>query len=137
MPRMRILAGMLTLALLSGSWLLGGDDPKKDPPPEKATHKLPTNYSKLGLTADQKKKIYALEDEYDPKIAALKKQIDDLTQEKKTKVHDVLTDEQKKRLKEIRDSADGDKPKDDKPKDDKPKDPKDDKPKDPKDDKKP
>ncbi len=129
MPRMRILAGMLTLSLLSGSLLLGGDDPKKDPPP--ATHKLPINYSKLGLTAEQKKKIYAIEDEYDPKIAALKKQIEDLTQEKKTKTHDVLTDDQKKRLKEIRDTADGDKPKEEKPKDDKPKDDK------PKDDKKP
>jgi hypothetical protein len=126
---MRILIGVLTLAFLSSSLLLGGDDPKKDPPPDKGTHKLPTNYSKLGLSADQKKKIFAIEDEYDPKIAALKKQIEDLTQEKRTKVHDVLTDEQKKRLKEIRDSADGEKPKDDKPKDDKPKDdkPKDDK----------
>ncbi len=110
MTRLHILVGMLALAVFSGGLLLG-DDPKKtaDPkdPPIKVNHQLPQNYGKLGLSDDQKKKIYSIQDDYGPRIAALKKQIEDLTKDEHTKVHDVLTEDQKKRLKEIRDSKDG------------------------------
>jgi Spy/CpxP family protein refolding chaperone len=122
MRRLRIILGLpiLVAVALTASWSLGADDPPKKDPEKGAMHKLPTHYSKLGLTDAQKKKIYAIEDEIDPKIAKLKKEIEDLTQEKHTKVHDVLTDEQKKRLVELRNAADGpEKPKDTKPADDK------------------
>ena len=64
-------------------------------------------HGKLGLSEEQKKKIYSIEDEYNPKIAALKKQIEDLQNEEKTKKYAVLTEDQKKHLKEIREAKDG------------------------------
>ncbi len=110
MTRLRVLLSVVAFALLGG--LLLGDDPKKaaetkpDPTP-KATHSLPQGWKQLGLSDDQKKKIYALEDEYGPKIASLKKQIEDLQNEEKTKKYALLTDDQKKHLKEIREIKDG------------------------------
>jgi hypothetical protein len=110
MTRLRWLLSLTAFVLLGG--LLLGDDPKKaadtkaDPAP-KTNHTLPADWKKLGLSDEQKKKIYAVEDDYGPKIAALQKQIDDLKNEEKTKRYAVLTEEQKKHLKEIRDSKDG------------------------------
>jgi hypothetical protein len=110
MSRVRILVGVLVLALFSGGWLLGDDpkktDDKKDPPVT-VTHTLPQGWRQLGLSDEQKNKIYAIEDEYGPKIASLKKQLEALEKEERAKRYDVLTEEQKKRLKEIRESKDG------------------------------
>jgi hypothetical protein len=128
MPRIRIVVGVLALAVFSGGWLMG-DDTKKvadtKPADTAAKHSLPQGWKALGLSDDQKKKIYAIEDEYEPKIAALKKQIETLQTEEKGKKYEVLSEDQKKRLKEIRESKDGggtdkkDEKKDDKKKDDK------------------
>ncbi len=128
---MRIALGVLVIVGATLTVALGADDPPKKDPEKAAVHKLPVNYSKLGLTDAQKKKIYAIEDEIDPNIAKLKKDLEDLQAEKHKRTHDVLTDEQKKALVALRDAKDGgetkppdttkpaDKPKDDKPKDDK------------------
>jgi len=75
MSRIRVLVGLLAIAIFGG--LLQGDDPKKpdtksDTP---AKHTLPQGWKALGLTDEQKKKVYAIEDDYVPKIAALEKQI--------------------------------------------------------------
>jgi hypothetical protein len=125
MLRVRLLLGLLAMGLFSG--LLLGDDPKKPDakPDTPAKHSLPQGWRALGLSDEQKKKIYAIEDEFEPKIAALKKQIEQLQDDEKTKKYAILTDDQKKRLKEIRDSKDGGK--DDKKKDDKKDDNKDEK----------
>ena len=93
-----------------GGWLMG-DDPKKPddtkPEPPEVTHTLPQGWKALGLTDEQKKKVYALEDEYAPKINDLKKQIEKLQMEERSKKYAVLSDEQKKRLKEILESKSG------------------------------
>jgi Spy/CpxP family protein refolding chaperone len=129
MPRIRILIGVLAFAVLGGGWLMGDDTKKpadvKADPPKATTHTLPQGWKQLGLTDEQKKKIYAIEDEYNPKVAALKKQIEELQTEEKAKKYAVLNDEQKKRLKEIRESQDGgrkEEPKKDDKKDDSKKD---------------
>ncbi len=111
MPRTRILVGVLAVAFFGGGWLMG-DDPKTTPgtkadPPKPTAHTLPQGWKALGLTDEQKKKIYAIEDDYNPKIAALQKQIDDLKSKEKADKYAVLTEEQKKRLKELRDAKDG------------------------------
>jgi hypothetical protein len=122
MTRLRVILSLTAFVLLGG--LLMGDDPKKpadtkpDTTPPKTNHTLPADWKKLGLSDDQKKKIYAIEDDYGPKIAALKKQIEDLQNDEKAKRYAVLSDEQKKHLKEIRDAKDEPK-KDDPKKDDK------------------
>jgi hypothetical protein len=121
MTRLRFVLSVTAFVLLGG--LLLGDDPKKpadtktDPP--KTNHTLPADWKKLGLSDDQKKKIYAIEDEYGPKIAALQKQIDDLKTEEKSKRYAVLTEDQKKHLKEIREAKDGGGTKEEPKKDDK------------------
>jgi Spy/CpxP family protein refolding chaperone len=110
MSRLRVLLGVLALVAFGG--LLLGDDPKKaadakkDPPP-KTTHSLPQGWKQLGLSDDQKKKIYAIEDEYEPKVAALKKQIEELQKKEKAEKYAVLSEDQKKKLKEIRETKDG------------------------------
>jgi hypothetical protein len=103
---------VLALATFGGGgWLLGDDTKKpadtKGDAPKVTAHTLPQGWKQLGLSDEQKKKIYAIEDEYNPKIAALKKQIEDLQNDEKAKKYAVLTEDQKKRLKEIREAKDG------------------------------
>ena len=47
-----------------------------------------------------------MQDEYGPKIAALRKQLGELQQEERAKLYDLLTAEQKKQLKDMRDIKD-------------------------------
>ena len=102
MFRLRVLFGVLAVAVFGG--LLLGDDTKKTDAPAK--HTLPQGWKALGLSDEQKKKIYAIEDEYEPKITALKKQIETLQGEEKAKKYDILTAEQKKQLSQLREAKD-------------------------------
>jgi hypothetical protein len=68
---------------------------------EKLKGVLPPNWGKLGLTDEQKQKVYKVEADYKGKIADLQKQIDELKSKEKDDLFKVLTDEQKKRLKDI------------------------------------
>ena len=56
----------------------------KTAPPD-VTHRVPPGYSKLGLTDQQKDKLYKIQAEYYPKIQALEKQSDQLAQKKREK----------------------------------------------------
>lgn len=105
---------MLALLLVTGGWLTGADT--KD----KIKGTLPANWGKLGLTDDQKQKVYKVQAEYKDKIADLEKQIKELKEKERGEMEKVLTDEQKKRLKEILGSkAPDDKKEDKKEKDEK------------------
>jgi hypothetical protein len=75
------------------------DAPPKDGPTPKGT--LPKNWKGLGLTSDQIKMVYKVEDVYRTKIETLKQQIDDLRKEEKGELEKILTPAQKDRLKEI------------------------------------
>src|SRR5262245_40015331 len=122
MRRLPGLLGALLLAFLVSDGLHGQDkkDDKKDD--KKLTGKLPTHWPKLGLTDEQKQKVYKIQSEYGDKIAALEKQVKDLKSHEKSDMEKILTEGQKTRLKEILlDKAGLDTKKDDK-KDDKKKD---------------
>jgi hypothetical protein len=96
MLRQRLLLGsVLTVALLGGGFLLG-DDPKP-----KGQGRLPANWSKLGLSDDQKRQIYSIEAEYKTKIDDLQSQIDQLRRKERSEMSKVLTAAQKARLREI------------------------------------
>ncbi len=117
MTRTRILVGLVVLALFSGGWLLGDDTKKTDTKtdPTAKGRSLPQGWKQLGLSDEQKKKIHTIQEDYGSKIAALKKQIEDLQREERGKMYDVLTADQKKQLKELREIKDsGGSSKDDK-----------------------
>jgi hypothetical protein len=97
MRRVRVVLGSLVVAFLA-SGMLFGDDPKATP---KARGSLPPNWSKLGLTDEQKQKVYAIESEYRAKIDALQQQIKALQKQQRDDLAKVLTEAQKARLKEI------------------------------------
>lgn len=98
MVRLRAFVLLLGLLLMTGGMLSGADT--KD----KIKGTLPANWAKLGLTDDQKQKVYKVQADYKEKLADLEKQLKDLKDTEKAEMEKVLTDEQKKRLKEILDS---------------------------------
>jgi Spy/CpxP family protein refolding chaperone len=92
----------MTALLLAGS--AHTQDKKDDKKDDKAVTKagtLPQGWSKIGLTADQKKKITAIRGTYAAKIDDLKKQIDQLKAEDMAECVKLLTDDQKAELKKI------------------------------------
>ncbi|MGQ9564282.1 MAG: hypothetical protein ACUVQG_13450 [Thermogutta sp.] len=66
--------------------------------------RLPMYYARV-VTEEQRQKIYAIQREYYPKIAALRKQLEDLIAEQNAKIEAVLTPEQKSELDKIRAEA--------------------------------
>jgi len=96
MFRQRLLLGsVLTVALIGGGMLFG-DDPKP-----RGQGRLPANWSKLGLSDDQKRQIYSIEADYKTRIDDLQAQIDQLRKKERSEMNKVLTSAQKARLKEI------------------------------------
>jgi len=101
MKRSCALIGVVVVVLAAGGFLFGDDqDSKKDVKGVKQGA-LPTNYSKLGLTDDQKKKVRDIQGDYRAKIQVLEDQIKDLRKKERLAVEDVLTDAQRARLREL------------------------------------
>jgi len=77
----------------------------EDPAPPKTRQKprgrVPNHYGKIGLTAEQKEGIYAIQAKYQEQIDALQEQIDELRQEEASEIYLVLTENQKASLKKI------------------------------------
>jgi hypothetical protein len=96
MTRIRGIIVVLSVALLLGGGLYGQD--KTDP---KLKGTLPANWGKLGLTDVQKQKVYKIQADFKTKLADLEKQVKDLKEKEKADMLGVLTEEQKKRLREI------------------------------------
>lgn len=101
MKRAFTLIGVVAITLVASGILFGDDkDTKKDTKGVKQGS-LPANYSKLGLTDDQKKKIRDIQGDYRAKIQDLEDQIKDLRKKERSAVEEVLTDAQKARLREL------------------------------------
>jgi hypothetical protein len=66
--------------------------------PPDSTHRVPSGYARLGLTDQQKDRLYKIQADYLPKVQALQKQLDGLMAERKAKFEAVLTREQKQML---------------------------------------
>ena len=62
---------------------------------------LPQNWKQLGLTDQQKQDIYRKQTQYKIKIKTLQDQLEKTKSEERKDLESVLTDEQKKRLREI------------------------------------
>lgn len=70
---------------------------------EKTTPKVDrlSGWGKLELTDSQKKELYGIEAEYSAKIEDLEDQLKKLKEQRESKMLKVLTDEQRKKLKEL------------------------------------
>jgi myo-inositol-1-phosphate synthase len=100
MYRLRFAVSVLVIGLLTSGFLLG-EDKKTEKEPIIVTVKLPTGYSKLGLSAKQKKTLLKIRGEYAAKIEELKNQIKELQEKEKADLENVLSDAQKSRLREL------------------------------------
>src|SRR5262245_49034127 len=96
MKRLRPIVVVVALILIASAGLNGQE--KKD---TKIKGTLPPNWGKLGLTDEQKQKGNKVQAEYGEKIAELEAKIMDLKGKQKGDMEKVLSDEQKKRLKDI------------------------------------
>jgi Spy/CpxP family protein refolding chaperone len=105
----RALAGCTLLAALA---LMSSDgvqsQEKKDKAPAKIKGQLPQGWGELGLTAVQKEEVYKLNAEYKEKVDSLENEIKKVRAELVKKRLAVLTDEQRKKL---RDTVGGEEPK--------------------------
>src|SRR5262252_388712 len=94
----------LFLSFLAGGLLLDGsgsraaDEPKQ---PAKFRGQLYAKWKELGLTDEQKQKIYKIQSEYRARIDELERKAKELRAEERVKAQDVLTPAQKARLKEL------------------------------------
>jgi hypothetical protein len=68
--------------------------------PPDPTHRVPPGYARLGLTDQQKDRLYRIQAEYYPKIQALQKQLDTLRDDRDARCEAVLSREQKQLLKQ-------------------------------------
>jgi hypothetical protein len=99
----RLRLGLTALAVLLLGGLLLAQDKKstdKDPPPPRGP--LPAHFKKLGLSEDQLTAVRKIHNEYRTKIEKLRQEIKDLQKEEGTKLNQVLTPEQRARLRDLR-----------------------------------
>jgi hypothetical protein len=96
---MRSLGALLLLvsafALTTG---ITDSQEKKEP---KKQNQLPVNWGKLGLSDQQKRDIYKVQDIYSVKIDELTNKINDLKVERQREMVKILTPDQKKKLSEL------------------------------------
>ena len=74
------------------------DKDAKEATPTKAKGQLPAGWRDLGLTDDQRTKVYTIDAKYDEEIDALTAKIKVAKDKKRKEQLEVLTAEQKKRL---------------------------------------
>ena len=60
--------------------------------------RLPANYGKIGVSEEQRKKIYEIQNKFEAQIESLEKQIAELKAKQVAEVESILTAEQKKAL---------------------------------------
>lgn len=97
MKAIRCLAVICVFGVLTANGLVGQDKSAVG----KVRGQLPPNWKNLGLSDEQKQKVYKVQHDADVKIDELKKQINDLEAKKKKELEALLTPAQKARLREI------------------------------------
>lgn len=114
--RMGILVVTAWLAGLGASLLDAQEAPAEKKPtqappasttsqkPKRSYHRLPPYYGQV-VTPEQRKQIYAIQDEYGPKIDALRQQLEQLLRERDQKIASLLTEQQRKEIERLRQEA--------------------------------
>lgn len=99
----RFTAFLVLFAGITAGALVGQDKSSAT----KAKGTLPANWNKLGLSDEQKAKVYDIQTKYRAKIDDVKKQIAELQEKERKESIAVLTDTQRKKLKDIVESKAG------------------------------
>lgn len=100
MIRLWLLAPLCVVGILWSGFLMG-EDKKKEAEPVIVTARLPTYYSKLGLSQRQRAQILKVRAKYSTEIEELQQKIKDLKDQEKVDCEKLLTAAQKARLKEL------------------------------------
>lgn len=111
-----VLGGVLGLACGLGPMLVAQEAGKEAAKTEKGEKKgakkeaksdnqLPANYGKIGLTDEQRKKIYAIQDAHEKELKELQKKLADLRAKMQGECEAVLTTKQRELLGEINDNS--------------------------------
>ena len=115
---MRLLGSVLAVTLLmgaassawsqekSGSKSGSSKSGSKEKAEPKARGVLPMYYRQLGLSEEQRQKIYRIQNEYSDKIDELEKKIEDMKAERNGRYLKELTKAQRDRLDELKKSKD-------------------------------
>ena len=102
--RSALMAGLFSLAFVFTVGFGGsnGQEPKQPPKAEpKAKGQLPMYWGQLGLSAEQKDKVYKLQAKYNADIDKLEEEIKTLKAKLAKERLDLLSADQKKNLEEI------------------------------------
>jgi hypothetical protein len=95
----------LMIVLAASAPSLGGVDPgQAGENSGRTVRRLPAYYSEV-VTPQQRKRIYEIQEAYAPRIEELRRQLDDLLQERQTAIEEVLTDDQKAHVARKREDA--------------------------------
>ena len=106
--RTRFTWGVLVLSVvLSGVpfWLIDAANSAKGADSAKAPEKaprLPNHFGKLGLSDEQKEKVFSIQSKYDEELKALKERLKKLQAEEQQEFETLLTPEQRSRLELLR-----------------------------------
>ena len=68
-------------------------------PAKKFRGRLPSGYGQIGITQKQRTTIYGIQEKYHAEIEELQQRLDALKEKQSEEIHNVLTDEQKGKLK--------------------------------------
>jgi Spy/CpxP family protein refolding chaperone len=99
----RIVLVLALFGLISVGTIVGQDKAK-------ARGQLPQGWAKLGLSDEQKQKVYEVQNKFKAKIEDLQKQIEQAREQQRKEELAILTDAQKKKLKEMMSEKIGEKP---------------------------
>ena len=72
---------------------------------EKLTGRLPNYYGMVGVSDEQRQTIYRIQADYDLQVDALLEELEELRDERDAKVAEVLTEDQVKKVQELRAAA--------------------------------
>ncbi len=110
-----ILCGLVALLIVTGSMLSAQTEPAAEsksaaadeqaPERAKPRGRLPNHFGKLGVSEEQRTRIYELQAQYGEQIEALLMQIEELRSQRDAEVEQQLTDSQRSRLQELRTEA--------------------------------
>ena len=99
----------LAVAMMGGLPLVAQEPAPKTATPARAkqdqSHRVPAYFGQVGLTHEQRAKIYGIQEKHAEKIEALEKQIADEKARQLSECEAVLTDVQKKLVENLRSSA--------------------------------